>query len=224
MLTVTEVASDLQLLSAAERRVAAGLEDDDASQDDALATLGLRVAAALAGACGVAKAGYAASYASESPPLVGLAPVTLKLESLEQKFRSSWGGTTLYLARRPVSAITSVTGNGSVLGADEYELDVSQGALIKMSGYYEVPWPNGRTVVAYDAGYDPIPDGLKAYAARLMSLYYQTDGADTNERVVDIPDVIRVERWVNSVQSDIIVPDDIMTGLLRDGFRQSVLA
>lgn len=223
MLTVTEVAADLQLLSATELRVAAGLESSDSSQDATLATMGLRAAASLALACGVAKAGYHSSYAADSPPLTGEAPPTLRSESLSQTFRLTGEQSTLYLARRPVSAVASVTVTGSALAADGWELNVSQGTLIKLTSDEPCNWPKGKIVVAYDAGYATVPDGLKGYAARLVSLYYQSEGEDPNEKSVDIPDVIAIQRWVDA-EADTIVPQDIMAGLLRDGYRKSVLA
>jgi len=100
MLIVTEPAEDLQLLTEEELRVAAGLEPDDDSQDEALAILGLRAAAALAAACGVAKAGYHASLA----PLRGAAPRTLHAETLVESMRVRPGYQygSLFLARWPV--------------------------------------------------------------------------------------------------------------------------
>lgn len=223
MLTVTEIASDYQLLSAAELRVAAGLESSDTSQDDKLATIGLRAAAALANACGVAKAGYDASYAAESPPLVGEAPPTLRTETVSQTFRLWDEQSTLYLARRPVSAVSTVTETGSVVASSGYEFDVSQGALIRLTGNEPSNWPRGKTVIVYDAGYSIVPEGLKGYASQLVGLYYQGDPGDQNVRGYDIPGVIAVQRWVDN-DADSIVPQDIMAGLLRDGYRKSVLA
>ena len=59
---------------------------------------------------------------------------------------------------------------------------------------------------------------------RLVGLYYQTTGADPSERRVEIPGVISLERWVDTTATDSIVPEDIMTGLKRDGYRRLVLA
>ena len=226
MLTVTEVAGDLQLLTQAELRVAAGLASSDSSQDTALATYGLRAAAALAAACGVAKAGYDASYLAESPVLRGEAPRTLKAETLSEKFRVKSAGQnkTLYLSRWPVLEIVSVTEDTSELTSEDWDLDIPEASLTRVSGNATMFWPAGRVTVEYAAGYDTIPEDLKGYAARLVSLYYQSDGEDPNEKSVEIPGVIKIDRWVDTTASDNIVPDDIMAGVTRDGFRKPVLA
>ena len=217
-LTVTAPAEDLQLLSAEELRVAAGLEPDDASQDAALAIRGLQVAEALAGACGIAKAGYDPTLA----PLRGEAPITLKAETLIQRFRigNGYQGDKLLLARWPALEVLSVTTDTTALTVDDWALDIPGSALLRVSGNGTLCWPAGRVIVEYDAGYDTIPAGLKGYAARLVGLYHSSAGADPSERRVEIPGVITVERWVDTAATDVLVPEDIMAGLERDGYRR----
>ena len=217
-LTVTAPAADLQLLSQEELRVAAGLEPDDASQDAALAIRGLQVAEALAGACGIAKAGYDPSLA----PLRGEAPLTLKAETLVQSYRirNGYDGDKLLLARWPALEVISVTTDTTELLVGDWELDIPGSALLRVSGNSTVCWPYGRVIVEYDAGYDVIPEGLKGYAARLVGLYHSSAGADPTERSVEIPGVIKIERWVDTAATDVLVPDDIMAGLQRDGYRR----
>ncbi len=217
-LTVTAPAADLQLLSQEELRLAAGLDPDDASQDTALAIRGLQVAEALAGACGIAKAGYDPSLA----PLRGEAPLTLKAETLVQSFRirNGYDGDKLLLARWPALEVISVTTDTTELLVGDWELDIPGSALLRVSGNSTVCWPIGRVIVEYDAGYDVIPEGLKGYAARLVGLYHSSASADPTERRVEIPGVITVERWVDTAATDVLVPDDIMAGLQRDGYRR----
>jgi len=217
-LTVTAPAADLQLLSEEELRVAAGLEPDDDSQDARLATLGVQTATALANACNLAKAGYDVSLA----PLRGEAPATFKAETLIQTFRVGSGHASdkLLLARWPILEILSVTTDATELAAAAWELDIPGGSLARISGNSTLAWPCGRVVVQYDAGYDVIPDDLKGYAARMVGLYYTSAGADPAERRVEIPGVITVERWVDTAATDILVPEDIMSGLARDGYRR----
>src|SRR5262245_46299964 len=119
MLTVTDAADDLQLLSTVELRLAAGLDGGDASHDDELATIGLRASAALAAACGVAAAGYDASYLAESPPLRGEAPRTLKAEAVSETLRSPRQFSPLFLARRPILAVSSLSVGGSAVAATD---------------------------------------------------------------------------------------------------------
>jgi len=220
-LIVTVPAADLQLLTDEELRVAAGLQPDDDSQDATLATWGLQAAAALAGAMGYAKAGYDASLA----PLRGEAPLTVKAETLVQTFRIRNGNQIdkLHLARWPSLTITSVTVDTTELTTDDWELDIVQASLTRVSGNSTLCWPCGRVIIEYDAGFDdPIPTDLKGYAARLVGLYHSSQGADPAERRVEIPGVITVERWVDpaATGSDALVPEDIMAGLARDGYRR----
>lgn len=220
-LIVTVPTDDLQLLTDEELRVAAGLEPDDTSQDAKLATWGLQAAAALAGACGIARAGYDASLL----PLRGEAPVTFKAETVVQTFRIRNGNQRpkLLFARWPVLAITSVTVDTTELAVDDYEIDIPAASLTRVSGNSTLCWPCGRVIVEYDAGYDdPVPTDLKGYAARLVGLYHQTGGADLSERSIDIPGVIKVERWVDTTATDFLVPEDILAGLYRDGYRRVV--
>jgi hypothetical protein len=222
MLTVIEPAEDYQLLTEEELRVAAGLDPTDDSQDAALATWGLQAASSLASACGLAKAGYDVSLL----PLRGEAPLTLKAETFIQTLRVKPGYQygTLFLARWPVLEIISVAEGSTTLATDGWELDVAEGSLTRLSSDATIYWSAGRVTVQYTAGYDTVPVGLKSYASRLTGLYLQTTGSDPTERRVEIPGVITVERWVDQTATDVIVPEEIATGLLRDGYRRLVLA
>jgi hypothetical protein len=218
-LTVKVPAADLQLLTDEERRLAAGLQSTDATQDAALATWGLQASAALAGACGIAKAGYDVSLA----PLRGEAPVTFKAERLVQTFRIRPSDYLhqLYLARWPLLSVVSVTVDATALNPDDYEINIPSSSLTRVSGNETLCWPTGRVIVEYEAGFDdPVPADLKGYAARLTGFYHATDGADPLERRVEIPGVMTVERWVDTAATDSLVPEDILTGLARDGYRR----
>lgn len=223
MLTVIVPADGLHLLTVEELRLAAGLDPSDGSQDTALQAQGLQAAAALAAACGVAKAGYDPSLA----PLRGEAPRTLKAETLVQTFRVKPGYQygTLFLARWPVIEIISITEDMTELVADNWELDVSDASLTRISGNETLFWPAGRVIVEYEAGYENIPDDLKGYCSRLVNLYSQsTSVSGSNTKRIEIPGVVTIDRWVDQVATDSVVPQDIMTGLQRDGYRRPVLA
>jgi len=223
MLIVTEPADDLQLLTPEELRVAAGLDPTDVSQDATLATQGLRAAAALAGACGVAKAGYDVPL-----PLRGEAPRTLKAETLVEtlRVRPGYQYTTLVLARWPVLEIISVITDTTALTTSDWYLDIPMGTLDRISGNETLFWPCGWVTVEYVAGYDTIPEDLKGYASQLVGIFYQTttSSVDSNTKHIEIPGVITLDRWVDQTATDSIVPDDIKTGLVRDGYRRPVLA
>jgi hypothetical protein len=228
MLIVTEPAADLQLLTEEELRVAAGLEPDDDSQDEALAIQGLRAAAALAAACGVATAGYDASLYSTATPLRGAAPRTLHAETLVEtmRVRPRYQYGSLYLARWPVLEIISVTEDTTELTTDDWDLDIPMGSLTRISGNETLYWPCGRVIVEYAAGYDTIPDDLKMYASQLVGIYHlsASSSVDPNTKHVEIPGVITLDRWVDQTKTDTIVPEDIKSALVRDGYRRPVLA
>src|ERR1051326_4761510 len=98
MLQVIVPAGDLNLLTIEELRLAVGLSLDDDSQDEKLQELGLRVSSMISAACCVAKDGV-------SPP-------TLLNEDLTETFRLVSETRNLFLSRRPVGAVTSVTEAG----------------------------------------------------------------------------------------------------------------
>jgi hypothetical protein len=169
-------------------------------------------------------AGYDASLA----PLRGAAPRTLKAETLVEtiRVRPGYQYMTLVLARWPVLEIVSVTTDTTGLTAADYYLDIPMGTLDRISGNETLFWPCGWVTVEYVAGYDTIPEDLKGYASQLMSIFHQTttSAVDPSTKHIEIPGVITLDRWVDQTATDSIVPDDIKTGLVRDGYRRPVLA
>jgi len=151
-LVVTTPASDLHLLTDAERRVAAGLQPDDASQDIELDARSLTVSANIANECRVA---------------VGRgADPTLKKETLTETFYGVHN-EVLRLARRHNINIASLTVDGAVLPAPQYLVDVESGVLTRLStdGQSVMDWVASKIVAVYDAGLpDPIPGDLKQAA------------------------------------------------------------
>ncbi|MBR0931639.1 hypothetical protein JQ561_33940 [Bradyrhizobium diazoefficiens] len=204
MFQVTQPADDLNLLTIDELRVAVGLDADDASQDAKLETLGKRVSAMIAASCRVAKDGV-------NPP-------TLLLEGCEDSYRLKCGQQAIYLSRRPVQQMVSVTVNGTTMAQDvDYEVDPAAGKLVRLCGDQETWWQAGRIVVEYDAGYETVPDDLKAIAAQLAGGYWADDGVDPLEKRISIPGVMDVERWVDS-SADPQMPADILNALTVAGY------
>lgn len=156
-------ATSLGLLSAAELRVAAGLADDDASQDTNLSMLGLEAAEWIAELCGIRTAG-------NNPP-------TVLTEILRETFPAMWSGPELVLARRFVSDVT-VTENGSAIteGTDFVVLD-DRGTLQRLVNGYGLPWQVAPIVVEYTAGFSNgspsnIPAAIKAVARDYVQRRY----------------------------------------------------
>lgn len=204
MFRVIQPADDLGLLSIEELRAVVGLADTDYSQDERLETLGKRVSSMITSACMVVKDGV-------NPP-------TLLLERCVDSYRMKCSQQAIYLSRRPIYQIVSVTVAGSALMQDvDYEVDPASGKLTRLCGDDESWWLAGKTVVEYDAGFETVPDNLKALAAQLAGGYWADDGVDPMEKSLNIPGVVSIERWVDA-SADPQMPKEIMDGLLAGGY------
>lgn len=196
MLTVTTAATDLTLLTAAELREAVGLDAGDGSQDAALQRLGARVAATITRACGVAAAG------AQAP--------TLRSETLSETFRLARARDCLVLSRRPVTAIASVTADGTALDADDYETEDGAGLLYRLSGDCRTDWCAAKVVVAYTAGWPVVPQDLALAASKLAAaVWAEGRRADPNLRSEEIPGVITQTWWVGP-KDDPAIPGEVM--------------
>jgi hypothetical protein len=178
--TVTDEASSLSLLTIDELRAAVGVTDT--SQDVALTALGLRLSASIAKQCGVASD--------------GVHPATLLSETCSEVFRPTRQQQDLILARRPVSDITSVSENGTVLDAAGYEIRGGSGILTRLSGDRFSCFPCGKITVVYEAGFETAPEDLKLAASKLAAALYSETARDPNLKRIDIPDVEMREYWV----------------------------
>lgn len=204
MFQVIQPAGDLNLLTIEELRVAVGLASTDDSHDERLETLGKRVSSMIAAACMVVKDGV-------SPP-------TLLLEGCVDSYRLKCAQEAIFLSRRPIYQMVSVTVAGALLTQDvDYEVDPASGKLMRLCGDNETWWQAGKTVVEYDVGYDPVPDDLKAIAAQLAGGYWADDGVDPMEKKLSIPGVVDIERWVDA-GADTQMPGDIMQRLIDGGY------
>lgn len=209
MFEVTSTAADLNLLTLEDLRVAVGLASDDDSQDAKLETLGKRVSSMITAACQVARD--------------GINPPTLLLEGCTDSFRLKCSQSALYLSRRPVYQIISVTEAGTALDQDvHYEVEPASGKLIRLSGDDVTCWPAGRIVIEYDAGFATVPEDLKAIAAQLAGGYWADDGVDPMEKRLKIDGVVELERWVDA-SANPQMPKDIMQALLDGGYVNRVM-
>lgn len=206
-ISVTDDAGDLSLLTVAELRSAVNISG--ASQDVALGRLGLRVAAAITAACKVASD--------------GINPPTLREEAITETIRRNWrygmprehlneGAHTLYLSRRPVTTVASVIESGVTLDPSMYEIHAAAGAIVRLNNDIPCQWARGKIVVAYIAGWDDIPDGLKRAAEQLMQIYWSQQANDPLVKQISIPGVIERQFWIGS-SSDPAIPQDVMDDL-----------
>lgn len=188
---VSAAAADRSLLTAEELRAAVGVTGS--SYDTTLATLGARAAAAIAAWCGV----------SDAPPAVP----TLRSEGITQTFRALADVPVLVMARWPITAIASVTLDGTVLAATDYELSDGNRLLYRLSGDVRTGWTAAKLVIVYTAGWATVPDGLKAAAVRLVRDYWYADGPQLHDpalKRVRVEGVDEVEYWVPPASDPLI--------------------
>jgi hypothetical protein len=206
VLLITSPASGLTLLSAEERRAAAGIAAGDASQDAALAAMDLRAAAAICEACDVAAG-------------VGRDPTLLR-ETVTETFRHV-RANSIILSRRHDIAITSVTLDGSPLGADDYDVDPESGILRRLDAGHASAWCASIAVIVYAAGFSTVPQALKNAAAETLTAMWRDAGRDpyvkgTTIEVADI-ETVRTDLWSGSLPGrfDDAVPPGAMVHLGR---------
>ncbi|RWP31815.1 hypothetical protein [Mesorhizobium sp.] len=213
VLVVTTPASDLSLLTQAERREAIGVTDS--SQDVKLAALDLRLAAAIVTECGIAIG-------------AGAEP-TLHQETITETFRQV-DVAELVLSRRHEIEVTSLVEDGVALTVDaSFIVHPESGIATRLCDDRPRRWCAAKVVVVYKAGFVTVPGDLKMAAMDFMRLAWAEKKRDPSlkSEVVDIPDVRRVERgyWVGSVpgQSNEGAVPDIVAGQLTR-FRNMMVA
>lgn len=184
ILTISTPAAETSLLTIEELRAVAGVSGT--AQDTALMTLGRGLSLAIARACAVASD--------------GIRPATLLREGCTEVFRLKRAAPRLRLARRPVTAIASVTVNGETLEPFEYEADPASARLERICG----DWPAGAVAVAYRAGYAEAPGDLKIAATKLATALHSDAGRDPNLKREDIPGIREVEYWVSEKDNPLL--------------------
>lgn len=215
ILEVTTPASDLSLLTVAERRESAGIAAGDTSQDTRLAALDLRLAASIAAECKIA-------IGSGGEP-------TLLQETLRETFRGV-DVATLMLSRRHNIEITSIVQDAVTLAVDvDFVVDPESGLTARLSADRPLRWCATKIVVVYKAGFQTPPGDLKQAATDFMRLAWFEKDRDPSlkSEVVLIPDVRRVEQtyWVGAIpgqSSESAVPDIVAGQLAR--FRNEWIA
>jgi hypothetical protein len=206
LLTITTPASDLALLTQAQRREAVGATDG--SQDTKLAAMDLRLAAAIMAECHIA-------IGSGGEP-------TLREETLTETFRNV-DVEILRLARRHNVEITSLVQDGETLTVDvDFVVHPESGLIDRLAGDMAIRWCASKVVAVYSAGFAEVPGDLAEAAMEFMRLTWFQKNRDPSlkSEVVLIPDVRRVEQtyWVGSVPgqaSDGAVPDIVAGKLSR---------
>lgn len=196
ILSVSSAASSRALLTTAQLRVIAGVDDD--SRDTEMADIGLRVSDMISDFCRVAGD--------------GVNPVTLLSETVAETFRLDCSVSSLILARRFVTSITSVVEDGVTTDTDEYEVDAGSGLLYRLYEDKRMWWPAGKIVVTYVAGFATIPSALVTAATRLVQLDLSQTSRDplvrsSRVRVEGVRET-QTDYWVGPVDNAAI-PSDV---------------
>lgn len=119
-------------------------------------------------------------------------------EEVSEKFYLDWGENvpSLLLERRPVSAIASITENGSVLVEDvDYVVDYRRGMVHRINGSVWTFSNNPSVVIQYTGGYallDDLPFGPERATLILAKSYWYArarDPATRSETTNDIDSV-----------------------------------
>lgn len=181
LFAVLTPATDLTLLSAEELRVAAGLDRNDASQDETLAELEAEVAAEITSDCGVASDGT-------NPP-------TLRSEECSDIFRLEYEEGVLYLSRRHVTAIDTIDEDGTELETTDWHVDAETGKLFRYVDDAASTWSGSKTTITYSAGFVTVPAELKAEAKARVKMKLSETSRDPLARSIrtEIPDVESLE-------------------------------
>lgn len=209
-ISVVTPAADLSLLSIVELRRSANVSDS--SRDADLLALGLRIAATITATCNIATD--------------GATPPTLRKETITDTFRRNRffarvrnrdrdglaGDEELYLSRRPIVSVASVTESGVLLDPASYEVRGGVGALVRLNNDVPCQWAPGKIVVVYDAGWATVPDGLKRAAEQLVQAYWSQQGKDPLVRQQSIPGVLEQQFQIGS-GSAAAIPQDVMDDL-----------
>lgn len=123
---------------------------------------------------------------------------------------------SLRLSRYPVTAISAVTENGTIVAADDRELDGDAGLLWRLVDDVRTVWRT-KIVVAYTAGYDaaadpdenPIPADLAGVCVSVVKRLWHQRTANPLVKSVAIPGVIDQEFWVGGVgNSGLFLPGE----------------
>lgn len=100
--------------------------------------------------------------------------------SLVEKFDGDWSMSTLYLSRRPLTAVASIVEAGVTLAATDYMI-YSDGRIMRLVGGYETAWRTSKPqaiVVTYTAGYAAgLPKDLNDVCAWSAARAFQVGAA-----------------------------------------------
>ncbi|MEJ0015716.1 MAG: hypothetical protein WDN25_03970 [Acetobacteraceae bacterium] len=121
---------------------------------------------------------------------------TFAAASVSETFREVYGRGLLILSRHPVIEVASVTEAGEAVATDGYEVDPGAGLLYRLAGDCRTCWRARTIVVAYRAGFDPIPADVTDAVLTVMRHRWATSDRDPLLRSFSIDGVGREDYWV----------------------------
>jgi len=135
----------------------------------------------------------------------------LAQETVRETFRlrtgSQWAchwacEPVLLLKRYPIASIASVTEDGTVLDADQYEVEPESGSLYRLCNDERRDWTAAKVVVQYAGGFvllPELPDAIERACISLVKHYRANATRDTAVTRRDVPGVLSETFWVGTV-------------------------
>jgi uncharacterized phiE125 gp8 family phage protein len=138
--------------------------------------------------------------------------VVFARETVQETIRTSACTEQMVLRRFPISAVASVTEDGTELAPDDYELDPS-GILLRLRSGDPATWSSSKIVVTYDSGYvlsgedADVPEPLQRAAIELVKSWWAGKDRDPTVRDVEYSDGSSIAYQVNRSSLPPIVAD-----------------
>jgi hypothetical protein len=127
-------------------------------------------------------------------------------ENVSEVFRQGgpwfgWPGATrvgspLALKRRPVTDVSSITEDTSVLTTSDYEVDYGSGLIYRLTSNSRSHWRGSGITVVYTAGYYPIPEDVQGAVLAILAHKWAINGRDPLLRSFSIENVGSESYWV----------------------------
>ena len=113
-------------------------------------------------------------------------------ETVRETFRPFYRYPRLALTRRPVTAITSIDADGTVLGAPDFYVQAQTGLLYRLVSSLRSDWTAQVVTVTYTGGYEllgGLPEDIERGVLALVKQYHFAAGRDPAVSEEGIPGV-----------------------------------
>lgn len=109
------------------------------------------------------------------------------------------------LQRFPVTAVSSITADGTALAAADYEVDAKRGLVYRLSGTCRIAWCYDEVVIAYTGGYDllaTLDRDLERATIEIVKDLFFSGPRDPRVRSVEVPGVISKTYYIGDFSPD----------------------